>query len=527
MTKTPNTRKITELNYWAWGSGDLVGAGITAVTAGWLIYFYTTFCNMSAVEAASIFAISRLFDAITCPLIGYVSDHLRHTWVGRHIGRRKVFLFIAIPLLPSFALMWQTGHDFYYYLFAYLFFELIYNFVLIPWETLPAEMSDDYKVKAKFAGARILFAQGSAILASGLPTLIINYFGGKDSPDTFLINGAIFGVLASLVIIISVIFSWERPYSEAEKLIKPKGLNFGEILMIPYKMFSDLFSTFRIKAFRQHLSIYLGGYISQDIFNGAFALFVASVMLGSTRIVSQLMVIMYCFQLVSVWIAIRIIIKAGATRAYSLAIIAFILGCLFQLAFFIVRPADVSNALSGIEENLIGHIFQGHLSPLVVFWLIVPVALAGLGRGTLNLVPWSVYNYLPDIDEAVTGKRREGIFAGVMTLVRKLAQAGAIWVTGYIITYGGYVSGAKTQSLEAMTTVTYVMVFGPIIVMLLGLILAWNFRLNADTHAILLSALERLRAGEKLPDNPETKKVVEDLTGWRYEDLWGQKNGPK
>ncbi|MBW8880685.1 MAG: MFS transporter, partial [Asticcacaulis sp.] len=283
------TRKAGPLNYWAWGSGDLVGAGITAVTSGWMIYFYTTFCGISAVDAGKLFAISRIFDAFTCPLIGYISDNLRHTWVGRHIGRRKIFLMIAIPLLPSFALMWVSGQTYLYYLCTYLFFELIYNFVLIPWETFPAEMTKDYKQKAKFAGARILCAQASAVLASYLPTLIINHFGGKDSPDTFLINGAIFGGLASLVILISVLFTWERPYTEDEKLITPEPLNIGRALMIPVNVVRDLFSTLRIRAFRQHLCIYLGGYISQDIFNGAFALFVASVMLGSTLIISQMM----------------------------------------------------------------------------------------------------------------------------------------------------------------------------------------------------------------------------------------------
>ena len=154
-TETRPERKTGWLNYWGWGAGDLVGAGITAVTSGWMIYFYTTFCDINIADAGGIFAISRFFDAFTCPLIGYISDNLRHTWIGRKIGRRKIFLLIAIPLLPSFALMWASGHTFYYYLFSYLFFELIYNFVLIPWETLPAEMSKNYKVKASFAGARI------------------------------------------------------------------------------------------------------------------------------------------------------------------------------------------------------------------------------------------------------------------------------------------------------------------------------------------------------------------------------------
>ena len=135
----------------------------------------------------------------------------------------------------------------------------------------------------------------------------------------------------------------------------------------------------------------------------------------------------------------------------------------------------------------------------------MPVILAGLGRGTLNFVPWSVYNYLPDVDEAVSGQRREGIFAGVMTLVRKLAQAGAIVLTGWIIDLGGYVSPPPgqtgQQTPEAVATITWLLGAGPIMVMLAGLIASWRFRLNAATHDVLMAEIERLRAGERTPSS--------------------------
>src|SRR5262249_50912019 len=153
-----------------------------------------------------------------------------------------------------------AGQSFTYYLVTFIFFELVYTMFLIPWETLPAEMTNDYRQKAKFAGARMIVAQSSAILASYLPTLIINNLGGQDSPSTFLIMGAIFGAIFSLVVLLVVIFTWERPYTEAEKLVQPAPLDLKAAAMIPVVMFRDLFSTLRIRAFRQHLSIYLGGY---------------------------------------------------------------------------------------------------------------------------------------------------------------------------------------------------------------------------------------------------------------------------
>ena len=63
------------------------------------------------------------------------------------------------------------------------------------------------------------------------------------------------------------------------------------------------------------------------------------------------------------------------------------------------------------------------------------VVIAGLGRGALNYIPWSVYNYMPDVDEIVTGRRREGAFAGVMTFIRKLLQSAVIFAVGPILDF--------------------------------------------------------------------------------------------
>ncbi len=515
-------------NYWGWGSGDMLGAGAQAVITGWLLYFFVTFCDLSAAEAGLILGLPRLLEAITCPLIGYVSDNLRHTWIGRKVGRRKIFLIITIPLLPSFALIFVTGQTFTYYLLTFIFFELVYTMFLIPWETLAAEMTNDYRKKAKFAGARMLVAQTSAILASYLPTLIINNMGGQDSPDTFLIMAAIFGGLFSFVVLLVVIFSWERPYTEAEKLIQPAPFDMKRAAMIPVVMFRDLFSTLRIRAFRQHLSIYLGGYISQDIFNTAFPIFVVTVMAGATLIISQMLTTMYVAQLISVMLAIHIVIRTGPVIAYRVAISFYIAGLLLFLALYLLQPPQFAAGMAALDGDFLSAInpASAAFSPTLIFWLFVPIVLAGLGRGTLNFVPWSVYNYLPDVDEAVTAQRREGIFAGVMTLVRKVAQSIAIVLTGWIIDLGGYVSpppGASVeQSAQAVATITWLLVLGPMLVMLAGLIASWRFRLNAGTHDVLMAEIEHLRAGGTDPSSPQARSIVEDLTGWRYDQLWGR-----
>ena len=93
---------------------------------------------------------------------------------------------------------------------------------------------------------------------------------------------------------------------------------------------------------------------------------------------------------------------------------------------------------------------------------------------------------------------------------------------------GGYISPKARpgqvieQTQEAIQTITLLMVAGPIIIMVLGLLASWSFRLNARTHAVLVHEVERLRAGATAAESEESGKIVEDLTGWRYATLWGR-----
>ena len=103
-------RKVHFGHYLAYGSNDVLGAGVMFVMSAWTLYFFTTFCGLTASEAGLIFISARLLDAFFSPVIGYVSDRFHRTKLGARFGRRRFFILLAIPLLPSFALMWMDGH---------------------------------------------------------------------------------------------------------------------------------------------------------------------------------------------------------------------------------------------------------------------------------------------------------------------------------------------------------------------------------------------------------------------------------
>lgn len=489
------TRPVRWYNYAAYGANDVLGAGSMAVISGWILFFYTTFCGLAAWQAGLIFTVARLLDAIASPVIGHISDALGGTWLGRRCGRRRIFILAAIPLLPSFAVMWVAGQGFWYYLVSYVLFELVYAFEIIPYETLAAEMGKDYRTKAKFAGWRILFAQASAILAGYLPAMLIDALG-KHSADTFLYMGVLFSALFMATAALLFFFSWERPPDEVAAMSTGGGATptIGSALRALYR---NLFSTLRIRAFRLHLGMYLGGYISQDIFNAAFTFFVVFALTGSVKLASTMLGSMYVVQFVAVAIAIHLCMRISPAYAYRLAATSFALGVIALLLLW----------------------GAGARSGSYLLW--IPIVLAGLGRGALNYIPWATYNYMADVDEIVTGRRREGAFAGVMTFVRKFTQSAAVAGVTAIMSAGGFVSGAAVQSHTAVVTIAAVLGVGTLATLSFGVIVSARFKLDSRTHDILMAEIDRFRRTPDQPPSPEARAVAEDLTGWTHERLWG------
>lgn len=487
-------RQVRLGNYIAYGSNDFLGAGAMSIIGLWVAFFYTTYCGLTVAEAGIIVVVARLLDAFFSPLIGYISDHFHHTWLGKKFGRRRFFILLAIPLLPSFALMWVDGQSFWYYLITYCFFELVYAMEIIPYETLAAEMSPNYATKAKFAGARIICGQIANIAALWLPALIVERLGGKDSPATFLYLGVTFAVFFVLVAIAVYLFTWERPRSEIPGAEKPPAKSpFSNL----DQLFEDLRATMRIRAFRLHLGMYLGGYVSQDILNVVFPYFIAFALAGTVATTANISAAMAIAQLFSVFIAIWACLRIHPAPSYRIALAFFAAGVGGLLALYGAGVTDL-------------------------FWYCAVVAVAGLGRGALNYIPWSVYNYMPDVDEIVTGRRREGAFAGVMTFVRKVMQSAAILLATQILNLAGLVPKTMNQPASVVTTVVTIVALGPLLIMLFGFLVSTRFRLNSETHAVLMEEIERFKTQPGTEPPATSKAVVEDLTGWKYEELWGR-----
>ena len=54
-------REFTPITRFAYGTGNLLGSGALAISGPWLLYFYTTFCNMPIAQATLSFRSQRIW----------------------------------------------------------------------------------------------------------------------------------------------------------------------------------------------------------------------------------------------------------------------------------------------------------------------------------------------------------------------------------------------------------------------------------------------------------------------------------
>lgn len=503
MTK-PTERRVGYGTAIGYGITDLFGGGAFAVIGTWLLFFYTTYCGLSVLEAGSIFAIARIIDAILSPIMGYITDNFGNTWLGKRFGRRRFFILISAPLMFLYTLLWVTDMGYWYYLGTYLSIELLSAMVLVPWETLAAEMTNRYEERSRLSGVRMICSQLGGFLAVSVPGIIMQ-FTGKDNAMTYTLTGFIFSVIFCVSVFITWRCTWEAKDVQEEHDIQPQTRRSSGILNHLKYLVIDLLSSFRIRAFRQHIVIYIFSFTAMDVFGSVFTYYV-----------------IYCLHLsageVSGWLSIAAFAAIPGTFMF-----------MQLLSRFNITPSAALRLSYACIICVLAFLFTTYMMKLPVSEVLFSAmfVLLGLARAGLYYIPWNIYSFIPDIDEMVTRQRREGIFAGVMVLTRKSTVAIAILVIGLVLQEAGFIKGSGVQPDSAVNAVLGLMIFATSALLLVSFLTTYRFKLTRETHKLLLKEIARRKLGGDYRDCDEaTRTVIRQLTGYEYDSVWGERAEP-
>ncbi|WP_143461696.1 MFS transporter [Levilactobacillus enshiensis] len=487
----------------AYGLTDLMGGGWNNIVSGVIFAYLTLSVGLNPAMAGAITGIARVFDAIFCLIFGTITDGFYKTNLGKKYGRRHFWMFIGlIGFAISFLAFWVPatsifgpGHDFVYYLVVYTLTELFVGMILIPWETLPTEMTTDYTKRTVLSGSRMFISATGTSLVFFILAILQSLPSAEAKKNAYLFAGILWTVLFVAAIYISYRSTWERPLTKefiAELDARPK-LTVGQYIK---ETLHDYGQTFRNLAFSKHLTIYIFSFTGKDFYATLLPTFIV-VCMGMSSNIPWVLNAFAVFGILSTLAAAKLMITHGPRFLYSLSYIGIIVAL---LAYGVTYFLHVKN-------------------PLTI--LIIITIVYQLSRGILEFTPWNVFPFIPDVDHIMTRDDKAGTYAAVMTFFRKSTGALATWIAGILLEEIGYVSTASTQAAGVTGKIALLFVVAPLVLIVVALVVSWTFKLNRQTHAVLQGEIDRLeQGGDKRDVTPEAKKVAEELTGHPYDELW-------
>jgi oligogalacturonide transporter len=464
----------------AYASGDIYGGGAFVIVGLLLLVYLTNVEGFSGTLAGAIVFIGKAWDAITDPFMGQLSDRTRSRF-----GRRRIFFLLgSLPVFASWVMLWHgfgisgTTAKFIYYTVAYIFFSTAFTIVMVPYNAILSDMVRDYNRRSAFTGMRLGFSAGAAIVCATVPAMITGAY--TDPGQGYLMMGLIFGFIFAVAWLGVFFGTWENE-------TKP-----GTALSL-----RDWLFVFRNRSFRIYVTIFILCQMAIDTVM-ALAVYFLAVAIQKPELFVPIMAAILITQLVFIGIfsylaqktdkAVPAYISAGVWIAASIAIIFF-------------TPSTPGGVI------------------------IAVCSLIGLGGAGCNLFSWSALPDIADVDELITGRRREGLYSGVSTFLRKLSGGLVVGGLGIALDIIGYNEEAVRTGIISHTTDLGIRILFcaiPVLFLVLALLFLRKYRLGRREFNIMSNILIRFRNGERnISVEGEDLRVCRQLTGIKGDRFFG------
>lgn len=413
------------------------------------LFFLTEVAGLRPALASVVLLLGRTIDAFTDPLMGRLSDLTRSRF-GR---RRPYFLIGALPFGLGFAALFVALPDasepmrFAYYTAAYAVHTIASTVLSVPYMALLPEMTLDYEERTSLSTYRSAASVVGTILAAVATKPTVDALGG--GAQGFLIVGCLYGVWLALPWVIVFLRTRERPEFQ-----RAPRTSFLEAIRLVASH----------RAYRTLMALYLCSRIAMDV-------------------VAAMLIYYFTYWLTR---------PADFEVAMGLLLVA----AFASLPFWLRASAGTDKRTLFIVGSCwwaVAQIFFVVATPAWPAWTIFLLGgLAGIGYAVADLMPWSMLGDVVDADELYTEERREGIYAGFFTFLRKLAGASAVAMAGIALDLAGYVGG-QPQSPVALETIRWLTGAAPAAFILLGVLLARRYPISRERHAEVRRALEQRR----------------------------------
>ena len=502
---------VPMMNY---SSANITTSGSGYVISLYFTLFLTGVVDLKPEQAAIVTFIAGIWDAIIDPFIGILTDRTRSRY-----GRHRRYILWATPLYAvSFALLWNSyGLDgkerpmqaIIYFTVVYLLYKTAYSFVDVPHVAMLPELAPDYDLRTQYNSVGYIFNSIGMFPSFILAMIVLKVFGFDDPASGAELPMLLVGIILAAVYTFSLIYTFRKTREKPSlDLVLEK---------FDYKYF---FNEYRLvvknKAFRQ--------YFIMSLFYNTACNFYRS---------SLVFYIRYIARLIKLYGIFTIIEGAAETSAfpfnYAMTMkhgkkkCAYVVTPIMLLGFAICLFMNPTDKNSG---SIIWTII------LMLGAIFYPFGKSGIGYTATNIFP-----DISDIDEAITGRRREGVIGTFNTLIKTCVSTSVQSLVLVILGGFGLVTGSDVTTYEKNTGLLYqqsdsallgvrlCVTIVPIAFTLLSLFLLHRFQMNKNDHRLISAAIATKHRYGNVSLTAEQIKVVENITGQKYENTWlGQNN---
>ncbi|NUM37133.1 MAG: MFS transporter [Candidatus Brocadiae bacterium] len=402
--------------------------------------FYTDVIGLNISYVGWVLLAVRIFDAITDPAMGLLSDRT-NTRFGRRrpwIALGSLLTAIAVVFLFNPSLTGQANAHLWFAVNIFLLF-LFWTVVVVPYEAFGPELTFDYNERTSLFSFRDGFLIAGTLAAAASPALIKGIFKIGSSPDDERYVFFILSLLYAPLIVVSCIscihvLKENKNFSPKEHLGILKGMKFT----FKNRPFVILLAAYTISAIGNNLPATLILFYVQYVLNSGLADF--------------FLLLYFLTGIVFLPLWIKISERFGKRNAWLYAM-----------------------ALN--TGAFIGVFFLGSGDTLAYGILVF---LSGTGFGATLAIPSSMQADVIDYDEFMTGERREGQYVGIWAFSKKLAAALGVGIGLSILGMSGYVPNA-TQNENVKFTLRVLYSLVPCICNAAGFMIALFYPITSDT----------------------------------------------
>jgi glycoside/pentoside/hexuronide:cation symporter, GPH family len=379
-----------------------------------LLPYLTDTMAVPGAVAGAIVLVPKAWDVVFNPFAGRLSD----ASLAKRGSRRRFLLFGGLGVAVLFAAIFahpgfgRVTLDATYVVLAFLLCATAFAFFQVPYNALPAEITDSYDERTKLTSWRIGLLAVAILISGGVAPAITTGIGG--------VSGyRLMGTAMGLVILIGTIGVYLGTRGAPVGSRRPATGGWRELLatMKQWRPFRWLLGVYFVQ------SLGLGTLL-------AGVSYAARYVFGDAGLQSALFVGFVGPALVMMPVWPRIGAKWGKLWGFRFACIAFGMGALGLLATRVV--------------------------PLALAFVFV--ALAGIGYAGIQVFPLAILPDLISAEEERTGATRAGIAAGVWTASETLGLALGPGIFGLVLSLGGYVSSVDSSVVQPASAVTAIVI---------------------------------------------------------------------